>query len=986
MNFEDLTYYYNKFKFGDENFHRLMNKRVSNILLISSVYDSYVLEKDGLLSEQIYGEFRQLDLSISPRIKHITFSDDYMAVLNTNKYDHIILMMRVGKVSPKKISNEIKSAHPEIPLQLLITKELYFTIIKNNENDLNNFDDVFLWTGDAKLFIAMIKCVEDRMNVEHDVKIGHVRIVLMIERSIEYYSLYLPLYYSEVMKLTQELIEFELHDEDKRLRMRARPKILLVHDYENAMELYNKYRNNIICIVTNVYFKCNNALDDRAGVKLVRKIRESNPDIPILMQSADPENELEAKKLNTEFHNKDSKTLLADVRHFFITNLGFGDFTFRNEDGDEIDRAKSMYHFEKKILTIPEESLFYHANRNHFSAWLMAHGEVEIAKQIRYIVTADFLSVDDIRKFLTNTINKVRKERNKGKLVKFDVSIFTEEEKIVQLAEGSLGGKGRGLAFLNAFLTSMELNKEFDEIDIKIPKTAIIGTNEFDDFLDNNDITIDSVFNKTDRQINDIFLKGEISNDLIFKLKRLILNCNSPLAIRSSGLLEDSQSQPFAGVYDTYMLPNNEEDIDDRLEKLLCAVKLIFASPFRVDARKYLNSIQYQAEEEKMAVVIQEVAGTVNENELFFPNISGTAQSYNFYPIKGMKHEDGIAVLAVGLGKAIVDGGLTLRFCPNYPRIDLQKPEEIVQNSQRSFFAIDLKRDDYNLREGEEATLRKKMITQKNIKDIFHNLSSVWDYENLSFIDNAYSNGPRVITFRNQIHYNQLPISRILKRILEIGKIGLGVPVEIEYALVLGEGQKPCFYLLQIRPLSINSEELDLDLDNIAPKEIFLLSTAGIGNGRINGIQDIVFIDPDKFDNTQTVNMSREIEEINLSLKAKNRPYILIGPGRWGTSDRFLGIPVRWAHIDMAKVIVETIMDNFFVEASQGSHFFHNLVAMNIGYLTLQKDSKKDFIDWDWLEKGNIVSKKKYAVHVELNDPVKVKIDGHSGISVILKN
>jgi len=787
------------------------------------------------------------------------------------------------------------------------------------------------------------------------------------------------------MKLTQELIEFELHDEDKRLRMRARPKILLVHDYENAIELYNKYRNNIICVVTNVYFSINNILDDRAGVKLVRTIRDGNPDIPILMQSADPENEIEAKKLNTEFHRKDSKTLLTDVRHFFITNLGFGDFIFRNKNGEEIDRAKSMYHFEKKILSIPEESLFYHANRNHFSAWLMAHGEVEVAKQIRFIVTTDFLSVDDIRKFLTHTINKIRKELNKGKVVKFDVSVFTEEGKIVQLAEGSLGGKGRGLAFLNAFLTSMELNREFDDIEIKLPKTAIIGTNEFDEYLDRNRIIVDSVQNKTDQEINNIFLKGELSEELNFRLRRLIINCNSPLAIRSSGLLEDSQSQPFAGVYNTYMLPNNDEDEDNRLEKLKNAIKLIFASPLRKDARKYLNSIQHQTEEEKMAVVIQEIAGSVHEDDLFFPNISGTAQSYNFYPIKGMKHEDGIAVLAVGLGKTIVDGGLTLRFCPNFPRIDLQRPAEIVQNSQRSFYAVDLKKNNYNLSEGEGATLINKRISQKNIENMFHDLSSVWDYDNLAFIDSKYAEGPRVITFRNQIHYNQIPISRILKRILEIGKIGLGVPVEIEYALELNASAKPCFYLLQIRPLSINSEQLDLDLDEINRNDICLLSTQGIGNGRIEGISDIVFIDPDKFDNTKTVEMNREIESINTTLKAEKKHYILIGPGRWGTSDRFLGIPVRWAHIDMAKVIVETSLDGFIVEASQGSHFFHNLVAMNIGYLTLQRASKKDFIDWKWIKNGKIRTKKKYAVHVELSSYLKVKIDGHSGISVILK-
>ena len=984
MNFDDLTYYYNKFKFGDENFHKLMQKRISSILLISSVFDAYVLEKDGLLSEQIYGEFKQLDLSIAPRIKHVTFSDDVLEVIDSGKYDHIIVMMRVRNTAAESICNKIKEQYSHLPMQLLVTRNVYYQMKRRNEQQLQIFDEVFLWTGDSKLFIAMIKSAEDRMNAEYDVKIGQVRIVLLIERSIEYYSLYLPLYYSEVMKLTQELIDFELHETDKRLRMRARPKILMAHDFETAWQLYDKFRNNIICVVTNVNFPLRGVINERAGIKLVRKIRDENQDLPILIQSADSANEVEAKKQNCEFYHKDSKSLLTDIRHFFVTNLGFGDFIFRNEAGDEIDRAISMYQFEQKIMTIPEGSLFYHANSNHFSAWLMAHGEIEIAKQIRYIATSDFLTSGEIRKFLTTTINRIRKKRNQGKVVEFNVSIFTEEGKITQLADGSLGGKGRGLAFLNAFLTSMEINKEFDSVEIRLPQTAIIGTNEFDEFMNTNKIEPDQINDLNDNQISSIFLAGKLSDLLVQRLRKLIENYTQPLAVRSSGLLEDSQTQPFAGVYETFMLPNNEPDIEVRLQRLLQSIKLIFASPFKEQSRQYLQSISYKTEEEKMAVIIQEVAGSKHEN-LFFPFISGTAQSYNFYPIKGMKHEDGIAALAVGLGKEVVDGGLSYRYCPYYPRIDLQKPADIVQNSQKIFFAIDLSKQDFDLSEGEEVTLKRVRITQKNLTSTFQQAASIWDHERLTFNESSYVKGPLVLTYRKIIHYKQIPFNAILRRILEIGKIGLGVPVEIEFAMDRGEDDSLSFYLLQIRPLSVNLEAMELNLDKVKPEEICLLSSQSIGNGQIDTIEDIIYIDPEKFDNTKTIEMAREIDQLNTSLKKAGREYILIGPGRWGTSDRFLGIPIRWSQIDNARVIVETSLKDFNVEASQGSHFFHNLVAMNIVYLAVQSNSKKDRIDWEWLQQQSVIKRFDYAVQVRSSNPLTVKTDGRSGVSIILK-
>ncbi|MBN1326458.1 MAG: hypothetical protein JW996_00740 [Candidatus Cloacimonetes bacterium] len=989
MNYEDLKYYYRKFKFGDDNFHNLMKQRVKNILLISSIFDAYVLESDGRLSEQLHGEYRQLDLSTSPRIITVTFSDDILNILDREEIDLVIIMMRIGNITPFELSSQIRKKYPDLPLLLLLNKASYVDIVSSNPELLKGFNGVFLWRGDAKLFIAMIKLIEDKMNLDYDTKFGHIRVVLLIESAINYYSLFLPIFYAESMKLTQELIESELHDSNKRLRMRARPKVLLAHDYEDAISIYQKYKDYIICIITNVNLKVNDQFEQTGGIKLIREIRESDPDLPVMMQSADPLNRIEASKLNAEFVDKDSQNLLNEIRNFIVNNLGFGDFVFRNEQGEEIDRARSMYHFEKKIAVIPEESLMYHANRNHFSAWLMAHGEVNIAKQIRYVVASDFLNVDDIRKFLINTIHQVRKQQNRGKVVKFDPSLFSEEDKIIQLADGSLGGKGRGLSFLNALLVTMGLDKEFPDVEIRLPKTAIIGTNEFDKFLDFNRINTDKIIKKSDLEISEIFLKGELSEELNNRLRLMLEQIKVPLAIRSSGLLEDSQSQPFAGIYKTFMLPNDNPDPELRLAHLQSAVKMIFATPFQENPRKYIEGINYKIEEEKMAVVIQEIGGNEYEPDLFFPLFSGAAQSYNFYPKSGMEHSDGIAAVAVGLGKSVVDGERAYRYCPKHPRIDLLEPDGIVENSQRHFYALDLKEQNFNLLDGETSTLKKVRILEKHLQELFLETSSVWDHENFSFQDGKYVRGPRVITFRNVIHYNHFPLTSILLRLLDIGEVGLGVPVEIEFAVDLAQSDvtqtKPRFYILQIRPLSVTREDTVVAIDKLTPEDLVLYSEKAMGNGILKGIRDIVYVDPDKFDNTKTLEMVSEIDFINEKMKQENCQYILIGPGRWGSSDRFLGIPVNWAQINKAKIIVETSMEDYVIEASQGSHFFHNLVAMNIGYFTVHHNIKKNYLNWEWLKSQQAETTTEHVVHIRMPEAVLVKIDGKSGKAVILK-
>jgi CheY-like chemotaxis protein len=783
------------------------------------------------------------------------------------------------------------------------------------------------------------------------------------------------------MSLTQELIQSELSDTNKRLRMRARPKVLMAHNYEDAVELYRKYKEYIICVISNVNLQVNNTYDELGGVKLLREIRQNNPDLPIMIQSADKYNKIHAKKLNAEFLDKNSAQLLHRIRRFIKNNLGFGDFVFRNLQEEEIGRAKNIYQFEQMLKEVPDESLLYHAARNHFSAWLAAHGELKIADSIRHIVTADFLSVQHLREFLLQTIKKVRQKQYQGKVIHFTPAILTEEDKIIQLTEGSMGGKGRGLAFLNSLLTAMDIDDEFDNISIKLPRTAIIGTHEFDIFLEQNKLQSKELIKHSDKEINQIFSEAKLSDELKNKLKIMLEKIDYPLAIRSSGLLEDSQSQPFAGIYNTYMLPNNRNP-ERNLEQLCTAIKLVLASPFKKDARQYIESINYKLDEEKMAVVIQEIAGHKSKDGLFYPHLSGVAQSYNFYPSSRMTHKDGIAAIAVGLGKGIVEGERAFRYCPKHPKIDLLKPEDIVENNQRKFYALDLNLTEFDFNKDEESFLQHQRLSKKQKEEEFKLFTSVWDYQNSSFIDGDYAEGPRVLTFRQLIHFNKYPLSQIINRFLEIGEIAMGVPIEIEFAADFANNE-PKFYILQIRPLSINKEAVKLDLDNISEEKAVLITKRGMGNGTMDDISDIVFVLPDKFDNKETLAMSQELEKINKKLKAEERKYILIGPGRWGSSDRFLGIPVHWANINMAKVIVEASLENFSVDASQGSHFFHNLVAMGVGYLTVR--NKEDYLDWEWLQKQPVINKEEHIWHVRPKKNVVVKIDGKTGKAVILK-
>lgn len=987
MNMKDIDFYYNKFKSGQDKFYELMQKRVREILLVAPFYDAYIFEQDGRLSEQIFGEYMQLNLSTAPRITSVPTDQQAFELLNEKKFDLVITMMRIGDITPFELSKKVKQLYPELPVLLLLNVAGDLALIDKDSPEMQYIDNVFYWNGDSKIFLSMVKYLEDKWNVENDTKVGHVSVFLLVEDSIQYYSKFHPLLYSVILKQTQRLIGEELNEVNKRQRMRARPKVLLCNSYEEAVETYERYRDYVNAIISDTRFYCEGKLDSRAGIKLIKYVQQSGRDCPIILQSSEIENAGIAKELDVYFLHKDSKNLLNNLSRFIIENLGFGDFVFRSPEGKEINRANSLEDFVKKLPSIPDESLLYHGQRNHFSSWLVAHGEFHFARKLKSKKVEDFKDASEIRNLLIETFYEVRYLHNKGKIIKFDPEYLDVEGSVISMAEGSFGGKGRGLSFLNYLLTFIEYSENYRNVKVKIPRTFIIGTSVFDEFIRANDL-FDWVADKTDAEIKEHFIQCELSNEIKIILRKFLRKIKYPITVRSSGLLEDSQSQPFAGVYDTYMIPNNHPEIEMRLKHLTDAIKLVFSSVFKSSARNYIESINYKLEEEKMAIVIQEIVGHESPENLFFPLFSGVAQSYNFYPSTGMKHSDGIAALAAGLGRAVVDGESVMHFCPKYPRIDLMNPKDVVATNQKYFYVVDLSTFKQGFISDEDSFIEKIDISDEYLEKHFKQLTSVWDYRNDRFLDGDSISGPRVITFRNLLYYNKFPLAEILKDLLEIGEISFGVPVEIEFAVEFKpESTKYIaeFNLLQIRPLAVNRENINVKLDKINRDELLLLTSIGMGNGIINDIRDIVYVDPDKFDNTQTLQIVDEINEINVLLQQEQREYILIGPGRWGSRDRFLGIPVRWEQINKARIIVEASLKNFTVEASQGSHFFHNLVSMNACYFTVSHSSSTDFIDWEWLKAQPSKQKGKYVFHVELEHPVEVKTDGKTGYATVSK-
>ena len=979
-----LQNFLNKNNADRDIYHDLMPFKVKEILLVANLYDAYCIEREGKFSEQILGEYHQLNLTSMPRVTGVSTLEETMEQLHTKHFDMIILMVGVDKNTPIEYSERIKKEFPYISIFLLLNNDADIALFEEQRTELTGVDKIFVWNGESQVFFAMIKSLEDKVNVDNDTKIGLSRVILLVEDSAKYYSRYMPMLYQSVLAQTQRIIDDVSTDAQyKILRLRARPKILLASNYEEAMNIYHKFREFLLCLISDVKFKKEGVFEEDAGIQLVKEIKGVYPNLPVILQSSDVTNAAFAFKLKCSFINKNSETLRHDIRLFIRQFLGFGDFVYKDADGNEIATAKSLKEFEEYLYHIPAESLVYHANKNHFSLWLMARGEIRIAKMIAPYNISDFKSAEDVRDYLINVIQNYRNEKNKGKVVEFNTDHILNAHNIVTLSTGSLGGKGRGLAFINSMLFNLDLSRYVKDINIKAPMTAVIGVDEYESFLDRNNL-LDKTKEIYDfKEVQQLFLVSDLTIRLVQKIRILLMNFDQPLAIRSSGLFEDSLLQPVAGVFQTYLVPNNHPDLNQRVKQVTDAIKLVYASIFSEESRANVNALNYKIEEEKMAVVIQEVVGN-RYKDAFYPHISGVAQSYNYYPFGHMKPEEGYAVIAVGLGKYVVDGEKAFRFSPVFPTIENNSPKDQFKNSQVEFYAVDLKKQDIDLMEGETAGLIRLDIDDAEEHGNLMHCASVYNSVNDTISPGLDAYGPRIINFANILKYDYIPLAKTIEMVLDIVKEAMGSPIEIEFAVDLSKDKdgKASFYLLQIKPLIGNVDDYNVKLVEVDRNKLLLLSEMSMGNGLVDDVVDVIYISPDQFHKDMTLDIASVISSVNEKMRYQNKNYILIGPGRWGTRDRWIGIPVKWNDISSAKLIVETSFEDYPLEASSGSHFFHNVTSMNIGYCSIHHHSETSFVDYDLLRKQDLVAEYGAVKHIRFKKPLTIKMDGKKRLAI----
>ncbi len=960
-------------------YHDLMRFKIQNILLVSSPYDAFTLEEDGRLSEQIFGEYKELGLSFPPRVYSVPSGKIALEEIKKTNYDLVITMSQIFDMDPNVFGRRAKGIRPEVPIVLLAT-DMATLLNYHVPGDRRVFDKVFLWSGDSALFLAIIKYFEDLKNVVEDTEKASVRIILIIEDSARYYSSFLSIIYKEVMRQTQEVATKGLNEHDKMLLRRARPKILLAETYEEAKWIYGKYSKYMLGLITDISFPMGGGEVKDAGFIFLKELDDS---LPVLLHSSEKANSKRAEELGFTFLDKNSENLLRGVSDFFNYELGFGDFIFRTRDGREIARASDVREFVGLINNVPSESIRFHEKRYEFSRWLFARCEFKLGNKIKNKRFSDFRSVNKVREYLINVISKNRRKKQLGVITDFTQQNFEFEKSFTRYGSGSLGGKGRGIGFLSAMLRMSRINKSHPDFNITIPDTLVITTSEFDNFIKDNALHFLIDDDIEDEEVMGKFVSGKLREELVNSLNRYLEHVDVPLAVRSSSLLEDSLHQPFAGIYSTYLLPNNHNSFHKRMVHLETSIKLVFASAYFRSAKNYIKSTYQKVEEEKMAVVIQKLVGE-RFGHRFYPHFSGVAVSKNYYPLHPLKRDEGICSLAVGLGKMVVDGGKVLNFSPEKPKLlpGFSTVNEILQNSQKDFYCLNLDNKDFDLESGEEVTLDVQNISEALKDGVLDMISSIYVPSDDIIRDGPHHKGNLLITFAGILKYDQYPLPDIIKKIVDIGVKGLGGPVELEFAVAKDKEGKLEFNILQIRPIISTREYKDVEIDLEQDTEgLFLLSNKAFGNGLFDDIRDIVVISPDAMDRRATVEIAHEVDKVNRELASSK--YLLIGPGRWGTSDRWLGIPVKWDNICNVGVIVETPMPDISVNPSQGSHFFHNLTALGIPYLTISEKPDEDMIDWDWLNEIDPVWQGDYVRQIRLDAPLTVKVDGKAGKGLV---
>jgi CheY-like chemotaxis protein len=966
------------------NLQDLILFRVHEILLIASAYDAFVMEEDGGLTEQVLHEYLGMSFGNAPRIWRAETAADAMNMMKVTQFDLVLVMMRISDMDPFTIAKRIKKLKKDIPIILLAFDE---SELKQFSDDLQGtaIDQVFIWSGNANVFIAIVKQIEDKNNIERDVAIGDVRCIILIEDRPRYYSRILPLIYKEITQNIKRLMDKSLTDSERLLHMRARPKILLATSYEEAQSYFENYQQNTLGIISDIKFPKNGKLETNAGQAFVRWARSIDPSIPILLQSTYKVNAQLADELNVNFVHKRSKTLFHELSDFISTNFGFGDFIFKTPDGNIIDHVTDLEGLKNAILNIPKESLEFHATSNHFSNWLAARGEFILASKIRPLNYRDFKDPNEHRNLMVQLIDDTIELKKESHVVEFAPENVDHKKNFMRICPGSLGGKARGIAFSNSLLNESNLANEFPEIEIHVPKSYVIATAEYDRFMKENKLWDKALQAKTNKQIDRLFQKAILSDSIENALMAIVEMIRYPIAVRSSSLLEDSQYQPLSGAYATYMLPNSNPKKSVRFNQLCAAVKLVYASMFHKEAIALIESSVHSLEEEKMAVIIMELIGQVHEDR-FYPTFSGTTQSFNYYPVSYMERNEGVAFVALGLGRTVAEGEKSLRFSPKYPAILPQyySIKATLANSQNTFYALDLKKNTKILLNNEIDNLDSFDLKIAEKDKTLSWVASVVSNEDNVIRDSLKYKGTRVITFASILKFRLFPLPDILNRLLELGKRALGCEVEIEFAVNLSKKERPEFCILQIKPMVLGvAEELTQEIE-LTKENIICHSSLTLGNGQFNDIKDIIYVDPKTFKSNQTETIANEIEQLTKKINSKH-PYILVGPGRWGTADPWLGIPVKWQQISGAKIIVEVGLPEFPVDPSFGSHFFQNVTSMRLGYFTVNHKLKNDKLDNKWMQGQNIVKKLKFTQWIQTEDPLIIMINGQSGEGHILK-
>jgi len=985
-----LQLYFNQQAIDKYIYFDMMKYKIKHILFVATLYDAFTLESEDSFFEKFMGEAYQYSLFSVPRITGVSTAEEALSLLETTHFDLIILMAGMDREAPILLSEQIKTKNESLPIYLLLNKKSDLKYFEELVPTIRSVDKLFVWNGDSLILFAIVKSTEDKVNVENDTKIGLVRVILLIEDSPLYYSKYLQFLYDIVFGQVQQLLpEFEKNELDKISKMRSRPKILLARNYEEAIAIFNKYKDFLLCVISDMEFDRGGKMDKNAGVSFIKYVKSHISKLPIILQSSEIRNEQVANDLEVTFINKNSETLLNDLKQYLTRYLGFGDFVFRDKEGNKIGVARSLREFETMLQEVPDESLYLHASENQLSIWLMSRGEIELARTLNPVAANTFKDMDEMRKFFLDTIKHYREEKKKGKILSFDETSSLDEKNIVSFSGGSLGGKGRGLAFINTLIYNINFPTLANRINILAPITVVIGTNEFQHFIAKNKL-FDKVIDQdiSYAELRRHFVDAHLSISLLKKLRVFVSQVEKPIAVRSSSLSEDSITQPFAGVFDTYIIPNHPTNKKLILERISTAIKLVFASTFSEKARNYFSIIHHKIEEEKMAVVLQELVGN-QYGDYYYPHISGIAQSYNYYPVANMKPEEGFAVAAVGLGTYVVDGWKSFRFSPKYPKVSIYSIKDLLNNSQVQFYALDCRDKDFDfLEHGELAALKLLDISEAEKHGTLNHCVSVYNPNNDRIEPGLSTYGPRIVNFANILQYNYIPLAETISILLNTIKEAFGSPVEIEYAVDLDRSKNglPTFYLLQIKPLIGNQILQNIVIDQLDQSQMVLFTRSSLGNGEIKDIRDVIFVDNTAFSKLKTIEMAAEIEQLNNQMIKSNRHYVLIGPGRWGSQDRFVGIPVNWSQISNAKVIVEVSLDNYPLDSSLGSHFFHNVTSMNIGYFSVLHSSLTDFVRWEMLKNQRVVNETKYFKHVRFKKPLTILMDGKLKTSAIIIN